>query len=81
MDGAHDAAILHGDDALAAPGQLGVVGDEDERGARPAMQRKNEVHDLSAGFAIEISGRLVGEQDFGLRRQRPRKRDALLLAA
>ena len=46
-----------------------------------AMQRENEVHDLRAGFAIEISGRLVGKQDLGLRRKRPRQRHALLLAA
>ncbi len=81
MDRAHDASILHGDDALAAPREFRIVRNKDEGRPRPSMQRENEIHDLRAGFAVEISGRFVGEQNLGLRGKRPRKRDALLLAA
>ncbi len=81
MDRAHDAPVLHGDDSLAAPREFGVVRNKNECGARPSMQRENEIHDLRARFTIEIPGRFVREQDFRLRGKRAGKRDALLLAA
>ena len=62
-------------------GEFGIVCDKNESRSGPAMQRENKLHDLRAGFAVEISGRFVGKQDFGLGRERACKRDALLLAA
>ena len=38
-------------------------------------------HDLLGGLGVELPGGLVGEQQLGSARQRPRDRDALLLAA
>ena len=37
--------------------------------------------DLGARLRVEVPGRLVGEDDLGLRRERARDRDALLLTA
>ena len=81
MDLVRDAPVLHGHDTLAAPREFGVVCNKNESRSDPAMQRENKLHDLRAGFAVEISGRLVGKQDFGLGRERACKRDALLLTS
>ncbi|SEB06122.1 hypothetical protein SAMN04515680_2937 [Leifsonia sp. 21MFCrub1.1] len=40
-----------------------------------------QVHDRAAGHAVQLPGRLIGEQDARLARQRPRDADALLLTA
>lgn len=81
MNGAHDAAVLHGDDAFAPAGEFRVMSDKNESCAGPPMQCEDEVDDLGAGLAVEIPGRFVSEQDFGLRRERSGEGDALLLAA
>jgi hypothetical protein len=81
MDLVRDAPVLQGHDTLAAPREFGVVCNKNECRSDPAMQGENKLHDLRAGFAVEISGRLVGKQDFGLGRECARQRDALLLAA
>ena len=49
---------------------------------RPAaLQLVEEVHHLGAGVAVEVAGRLVGEDQRRLGDERPGDRDALLLAA
>ncbi len=45
------------------------------------MEIEDEFDDLVARRLVEIAGRLVGEQDFGVARDGARQRDALLLAA
>ena len=42
---------------------------------------QQQVDDVTAGGAVEVAGRLVGEQDRRVVRQRPGNRDALLFAA
>ena len=42
---------------------------------------EQQIDDLLAGVFVEIAGRLVGDQDRRIGRQRARERDALLLAA
>ena len=81
MDLVRDAPILHRNDTLATSSEFGVVCYKNECRSRSAMQRENEVHDLRASFAVEISGWLVCKQDFGLGRERACQRDALLLSA
>ncbi len=53
----------------------------DQNKGRPpcGMKRKDEIDHLCTRMAIKIAGRLVGEQDFRPRRQRPRQRHPLLL--
>ena len=50
------------------------------RAAR-AIDAEQQVDDLAAGRAVEISGRLVGQQQRRVVGERPRDRHALLLAA
>ena len=48
---------------------------------RRCVQIANQRENLLAGVRVEIAGRLVGEQDRRIDRQRARDRDALALAA
>ena len=57
------------------------MGDEEQRGAGALSQRKQQLHHLGAGGVVEIAGRLIGENDGGLRSKRPGQGHALLLAA
>ena len=45
------------------------------------LEALEDLHDLEAGPAVEVAGRLVGEQDRRLVEERAGDRDALLLAA
>src|ERR1051326_4105322 len=76
-----DLAIAHAHHAAGVPRHLARVRDQHKRLAVVAVQRVNQRHDLFGGVRIEIPGRLVGKDHRGLSRQRPRNRDALLLAA
>ena len=57
------------------------MGDHHDRLAELVDGRAHEREDLAAGAAVEVAGRLVGEDQLRLRRQRPGDGDALLLAA
>ena len=61
--------------------QLRIVRHEHQRRLARAVDVEQQLDDLVAGGAVEIAGRLVGEQDRRIVRQRARDRDALLLAA
>jgi len=61
--------------------QLGVVGDEDQRRPPHRVDVAHQIHDVPAVGAVEIAGRLVGQQDRRIVGQRPRQRHALLLSA
>ena len=58
-----------------------VVRHDDDRRAEPRVQVANQREDLLAGARVEVAGRLVGEQDRRIDRQRAGDRDALPLAA
>jgi hypothetical protein len=45
------------------------------------MAGEQEIDNLLPGHIVEIAGRLVGDEDSGMRRQRARKGDALLFSA
>src|SRR5258708_16058749 len=66
---------------VAARGQRGIVGDEHERGAALRMSCEQKIDDLRPGGLVEVAGRLVGDEDGWVWRERAGKRDALLLAA
>ena len=46
-----------------------------------AMAAEQKLDDLRSGGLVEIAGRLVGDDDRRIGRERARERDALLLAA
>ena len=54
---------------------------EHDRRLSAPIDVDQKVDDLVAGAGVEIPGRLVRQENRGLVRQRPRDRDALLLAA
>jgi hypothetical protein len=64
-----------------ARGELRVVRGDDHRRAVVGSQVPEQVDDLAAGGGIEIAGRLVGEHDARLDRERARDRDPLPLAS
>ena len=78
---AFDAARAQPHDAVAARGERRVVGDQHQRGAALRVAGEQQIDDLLAGGLVEIAGRLVGDQDRRIGRQRAGQRDALLLAA
>ena len=69
-----DPAVREGRDG-------GVVRDEDERGAALAPEVDEDVEDRGAGRAVEVSRRLVGEEERRAGSEGARERDPLLLAA
>ena len=60
---------------------LHIVRDDDDRRAEACVQIANEAEDVFAGVRVEIAGRLVGEQNRRIDRQRACDRDALPFAA
>ena len=74
-------AVVELDDALAhLVDDAGVVGGHHHGGAG-AVDPVEQLHDADAGVRVEVAGGLVGDQDLGPVDERPRDRDALLLAA
>ncbi len=67
--------------ALAAGGQIAVMGDQNQSGADICIEMKQLVNNLLAGLVIQVTGRLIREQDFGLAGEGTGDGDALLLTA
>ena len=51
-------------DALGAPGQLVVVGDNDQSGSVGGVEGEQALDDQRAGFGVQIAGRFIGETGF-----------------
>ena len=68
-------------DDVGDGGQLRIVRHEHERRAARPVHLEQQVDDVAARRAVEVAGRLVGQQDRRVVRERPRDRHALLLAA
>jgi hypothetical protein len=77
---AGDDTIADGDDAVGVFGDIGLVGDENDR-VSLGMKLVEEGHDLVAGFGVEVSGGFVGEDDGGVVDESTGDGDALALAA
>src|SRR5262245_36249968 len=76
-----DPAVDEADDARATRGDHRVVGDEEQGRAALCLQRKHQVDDEAACLAIEVAGRLVGQQEVRLDDEGAGQRHTLLLAA
>ena len=74
-------AVAERDDARGVLGDVGLVRDEHDGDAALDVEPLEDAHHLDAGARIEVAGRLVGKQQRRVVHQRPRDRDALLLAA
>src|SRR5690606_18508754 len=60
-----DHAIGHAQRALTARGETLVMGDQDQGRIRSFVQAEQQVNDVLAGLAIEITRRFVGEDQAG----------------
>jgi hypothetical protein len=69
------------DRAVGERSHVGLVRNHDDGDALVAIECGEQVHDVAAGRRVEVAGRLVGEQYLRAGNDRPRDRDALLLAA
>src|SRR2546423_11912896 len=76
----HYHSVTHMDNAPSCPRKLLVVGDDDERRAI-AVQPLKQRNDFGAGAGVELSRRLVGEEQRWPVRERARDGNALLLSA
>jgi hypothetical protein len=72
-------ADRHGPSHLPTHGS--IVGDDDDGRAEVAVRRPERGKDLLRGLAVQLAGRLVGEQHLGLIGQRDPDGHPLLLAA
>src|SRR6185295_18277858 len=76
-----NGAVANFDDAAAAAGKIGIMGDEQQGGAGGFAKAEQEVNDAVAGFLIEIAGRFIGKDDARAGGKCPGNGHALLLAA
>ena len=77
----HHVAVIERDGAAAdVPHQFAVVR-RDEHGRAAGVDVTEQVHDLEREIRIEVAGGFIGQDERRLVDQRPRDRDALLLAA
>jgi hypothetical protein len=65
---------------LGLPRQLQVMGYEHQGRACRAVEREEGLHDLCAGFRVEIARRFIREQNARVVNKCARERDALLFA-
>src|SRR5438105_13887907 len=77
----HPAVVQAKDAVGRAAGQLLVVGDEQQRRTTGADVIDQEGDDLGGGLAVEVAGRLVGDQYLWPVDQGAGQGHALLLAA
>ncbi len=74
------SAVVHKDYPVGVSRNIFVVSDHDD-GVAFAVETDEELHDLTGGDAVEVSGRLVGEQDRRLVHEGAGDGDPLALAA
>src|SRR5262249_20834840 len=74
-------AVAQADHPVGEPGQLGVMRHQDKRRPEVLAQPEHQVQDHLSVLAVEVAGRLVGEQERWLWRERAGERHPLLLAA
>src|SRR5215470_9686573 len=73
-------AVSEEDDPVGVASRRGVVGDHDDGLVHLVNGSPHECQDFVAGPRVQVSCRLVGEDDLGLAGKRPGHSDALLLA-
>ena len=76
----HDLAVAQPDHALGLFGHVGLVRDQHHRAAFFVQASEDPQHILGR-VRVEVAGRLIGQDQRGVRHQRSRHRDALLLPA
>src|SRR5690606_14237050 len=77
----HQVAVVEPPHGAGALRGSRVVRDHDDRLLELPIQALEQIQDLVGALAIEIAGRLVGDDDFRIRDDGPCDGDALLLTA
>ena len=77
---AHYATIQESNSPLAENGDVRFMSNDYDCNIRLFVKRNKEVHDLSAGLGIQVSGRLVGKYERSLIHECPCNGDPLLLS-
>ena len=77
----HEVPITHRNDPAAAFGRFRGVGDHNDGLPGAAVDLPQKAHDIGAGFRVEITGGLVGEENSGIADERAGDCHTLLLAA
>ena len=72
---------MHVQHAIAAHGEFAIVSDQHESRAALALAAEQKLDDFAPGCLVEVSGRLVGDDDGRIGGERAGERDTLLLAA
>src|SRR3989344_802217 len=75
-----DPAVPQADDAAGVLGGICFVGDKDDRVAA-RVQGGQDFHDLPAGLRVGVAGRLIGENERGIRHERAGNGHPLLFPA
>jgi hypothetical protein len=70
-------SIAELDRSRALFGDAPVMGDDQDRRAESLVEILDQTEDFLAGMSVEVAGRLIGEQDRWVNRQRSRDRHAL----
>jgi hypothetical protein len=78
---AYHHPILRGDDPLGMGSDVDIVGHRDHRNSPLLVQPLENGHDLLAGFAVQVPGGLIREQQGRVFHQGPGNAHPLLLAA
>src|SRR5579883_2883034 len=78
---ANDFPIANLDNSSGVRGDLAVVSDQDHRHSPLAVQPLEDPHDLSAGVRVEITSRLISQDQARMMNKGSSNRHALLLAA
>lgn len=73
--------VLHPQAHIGGLGNGGVVGDDDDAPILLMGKAAEDVHDIAAVFAVQISGGLIPQHDLRTRRQRSCNGHTLLLTA
>ena len=77
----HEAEVHHEHAVAEVLDHLEVVGDEEQRQAKVALQVRHQVQDLRLDRHVEGGDRLVGDDELRFEGQGARDADALALAA
>jgi len=74
-------AVNDSDHAPRMASEVALVSNHDHRLPQLLVEFVNQLDDFAARFRVEVAGRLVEEEDFGVVHERPRYRHPLPLAA
>jgi hypothetical protein len=77
----NNLAVAHVQHSISIGSRIRVVSNHHNRLPQIFVELAEQIQDCFRAFRVEVSGRLIGENDFRLADDCTSERDALLLAA